>query len=325
MPLLTSSVLIPSFRRPECLSRCLLSLATQTHLPNEVLVVWQADDFVTRDVVKSLPLPYPVRLLHCEQAGVVSAENFALEAATSDIILLCDDDVIVPETWISRHLSFYADPQIGAVGSSANNHYSDHSLFPKRSIEPIGKLTWYGKSHGNMYDQVEAWTTRSAIDCDHLVGYNLSLRRAAFDRFESRLKPYWQQFEMDACLQVKARGYRVLFDFANVVNHYPTNTAYVGGRDGNLEVKVFNASYNQSFILAKHSPAHLQVWRLLYLFLVGSMSTPGLIASLWAMRRYQNSYQELKILWIAWKQKASGWRAGIQVREHMLNHVDCCD
>ena len=66
---------------------------------------------------------------------------------------------------------------------------------------------------------------------DHLVGYNMSLRRAAFDRFEEALRPYWQMFELDACLQVRRRGFRVMFDFGNVVEHHPTNTAYVGGRD----------------------------------------------------------------------------------------------
>ncbi|MBD1822044.1 glycosyltransferase family 2 protein [Cyanobacteria bacterium FACHB-DQ100] len=317
----TSSVLIPSFRRPEHLRRCLLSLATQTQLPDEVIVVWQADDTPTRNVAQSLvsSLPYVLRVLHCAEAGVVSAENLALEAASSDIILLCDDDVIAPETWVARHLSFYTDATVGAVGGSANNHYPDCSSFPKRSVEPIGRLTWYGKSYGNMYDQIEAWTVREAIDCDHLVGYNMSLRRTALDRFEPALKPYWQQFELDACLQVKARGYRVLFDFANVVAHYPTNKAYCGGRDGDLQVKVFNACYNQSFILAKHSPAYLQFWRLIYLFLIGSVNAPGLIASLRAIQLYRNPHQELRILQSAWKQRIAGWKAGLQARELRSN------
>lgn len=315
-PPLTSSVLIPSFKRPQHLSRCLKSLATQTQFPNEVIVIWQADDTATRDAVQSLlpSLPYPLRLLHCTEAGVVSAENLALEAAASDIILLCDDDVVVPTTWLARHLSFYADPSIGAVGGPANNHYPDNSLFPKRSVEPIGRLTWYGKSYGNMYDQVDTWTVRDAIDCDHLVGYNFSLRRVAFDRFEPALKPYWQQFELDACLQVKARGYRVLFDFANVVDHYPTNTVYTSGRGGNIQIKVFNACYNQSFILAKHSSPYLRYWRLLYLLLIGSMNAPGLLVSLWAIRLYQDPYQEWRILWGAWRQNIAGWRDGLRAR-----------
>lgn len=314
---LTSSVLIPSFRRPESLRRCLLSFATQTQLPNEVIVVWQADDTPTRDLVRSLipVLPYVLRLLHCAEASIVNAENLALGAAISDFILLCDDDATVPKTWIARHLSFYTDSSVGAVGGPANNYHPDASPFPKRSVQPIGRLSWYGKSYGNMYDQTEAWTVRDTIDCDHLIGSNISLRRTAFTQFETALKPYWQQFELDACLQVKAKGYRVLFDFANAVNHYPTNKAYASGRDGDLQVKLFNACYNQSFILAKHSPAYLQFWRLVYLFLVGSVSTPGLLASLRAVQLYRNPRQELRILRTAWRQKIAGWKDGLQARE----------
>ena len=45
---------------------------------------------------------------------------------------------------------------------------------------------------------------------------------------------------MDACLQVKGRGYRVLFDFANVVEHYPgPETMSAPGRNGDLAAKVF--------------------------------------------------------------------------------------
>ncbi|MBD1846523.1 glycosyltransferase family 2 protein [Cyanobacteria bacterium FACHB-63] len=317
MQSLSSSVLIPSFRRPDYLRRCLLSLATQTQLPDEVIVVWQADDTPTRDVVQLLlpSSPYVLRLLHCAEAGIVNAENAALDAATSDIILLCDDDVIVPETWLARHLSFYADPSVGAVGGSANNHHSDAAPFPKRSVKPIGRLTWYGKSHGNMYDHIEAWTNLEPIECDHLVGYNMSLRRCAFDRFESALRPYWQKFELDACLQVKARGYRVLFDFANVVDHYPTNTVYTSGRGGNLQVKIVNGCYNECFILAKFSPANLRFWRLVYLFLFGSVNSPGLLASLRAIQLYGKPYRELKILHTVWTERIAGWKDGLQARE----------
>jgi glycosyltransferase involved in cell wall biosynthesis len=316
MTQLNTSVLIPSFKRSDKLALCLQSLAVQTLLPSEVIVVWQADDTITRDSVEKLrhTLPYPLKVLHCLEAGVINAENMALDAAIGDIILLCDDDVVTPPEWIFKHLSFYADPTIGAVGGSANNHYPDGSPFPKRQIQPIGQLTWYGKSYGNMYDQVEEWIERSPIDVDHLVGYNFSLRRSAFESFDSGFKPYWQMFELDICSQVKKRGYRVVFDFANVVEHYPSNTAYTGGRDGDLEVKIFNASYNHAFVLAKHSSRYLQIPRLIYMLLVGSINTPGLLASFLAVKHYRHPLRELKILIKSWRYKISGWKSGLETK-----------
>ena len=316
MSQLNTSVLIPTFQRSDQLVRCLQSLATQTLLPTEVIIVWQADDTTTRDSVEELrhTLPFPLQLLHCSEAGVISAENTALESAKGDIILLCDDDVVTPPGWIARHLSFYSDPKIGAVGGAANNYNPDGSPFPKRKIQPIGLLTWHGKSYGNMYDQVEEWISRLPIDVDHLVGYNFSIRRSAFDWFESALKRYWQMFELDVCLQVKKRGYRVVFDFANVVAHHPTNTAYAGGRDGDLQVKIFNAGYNHAFILAKHSPSYLQFPRLMYLLLVGSIGSPGLLSSLMAMIHYGHPLRELQILLKSWQHKMAGWKSGLDKR-----------
>jgi len=321
MSQLSTSVLIPSFRRSDQLTLCLKSIAAQTLLPNEVIVVWQGDDITTRDSVEQLrhTLPYPLNVLHCLEAGVVPAENTALDAAKGEIILLCDDDVVTPPGWIARHLSFYSDPKIGAVGGSANNYNPDGSVFPRRKIQPTGQLTWYGKSYGNMYDQVEEWVSRFPIDVDHLVGYNLSLRRCAFERFESNLKAYWQMFELDVCLQVKAQGYRVIFDFANVVEHYPTNTAYAGGRDGDLQVKIFNAGFNHAFVLAKHSPRHLHFWRLMYLLLIGSVGSPGLLSSLLAMMRYGHPLRELKIFFTSWQHKMAGWKSGLGIRKSLFS------
>src|SRR3954468_7697846 len=86
---LTTSVLIPSYRRPSRLLLCLRGLAAQEHLPDEVLVVWQGDDVTPRDAAESLvgEVPYRLRVLHSPEAGVVVAENLALEAAGGDVIL----------------------------------------------------------------------------------------------------------------------------------------------------------------------------------------------------------------------------------------------
>ena len=35
-----------------------------------------------------------------------------------------------------------------------------------------------------------------------------------------------------------------MFDYGNVVDHFPTNTAFIGGRDGDLQVKIYNPAYN---------------------------------------------------------------------------------
>ena len=311
-PLLTTSVLIPSYRRPDRLEACLIALARQTVLPGEVIVVWQGDDTRTEDVAATLvkQLPYRLVVLHSPNPGIVPAENLALENASGQVIYLIDDDAVPPPGWLERFLRFYTDSSVGAVGGPADNYRQNDTLFDRRTVEPVGRLTWYGRAHGNMRTQALEWRGRAPLVVDHLVGYNMTLRRSAFDRFEAGLRPYWQTFEMDACLQVKARGYQVLFDFGNVVDHFPTNPAFSGGRDGDLQVKIYNPAYNVAFVLSRHTRGLLRAVRLSYLLLIGSVGNPGLLASLVAWRRYGQIGREVGILFCTWRAVLSGWSAG---------------
>jgi glycosyltransferase involved in cell wall biosynthesis len=312
----TISVLIPSYGRPARLTACLRSLDRQTVPPDEVLVVWQADDTATRDAAEGLAgtLSYRLAVLHSPEQGVVPAENLALDRAGGDVIALIDDDAVAPPGWVERHLGFYADPTVGAVGGPADNHHQDGRKFDPVDREPVGRLTWFGRQHGNMHTQPAGWRDRPPAAADSLVGYNLTLRRAAFDRFEAGLRRYWQGFELDACLQVAARGYRVLFDFANVVDHFPTNPTYAPGREGDLRVKVYNGAYNHAFVLAKHSPFRLRAARLAYLLAVGSTATPGLLGAVQGWRRYGHARREAAILMRTWAATAAGWRDGARRR-----------
>jgi GT2 family glycosyltransferase len=313
---LTASVLIPSWKRPERLECCLRSLAAQTLLPDQVIVVWQADDTATRDRLEKLRgiLPFKLDVLHNPERGVVAAENFALAHAIGTAIALIDDDAEAPPHWLSRHLARLANPAIGAVGGPAVNHWQDGTPLPVHRSATIGRFSLTGQPIGNMYDHPAEWAAREPIIVDHLVGYNLVIRRAAFDQFETELRPYWQFFELDACLQVQARGYLVLFDFSNIVLHYPSNTAYSAGRDGDLSIKVYNGAYNLAFIQAKHTPWPLMPIRLSWQLLIGRVNMPGPMAAAIAIRRFGRPFREIRILARTWRAVAAGWRDGLQHR-----------
>ena len=311
----STSVLIAGTRQ-RALARCLESLAVQTVPPGEVLVAWQGDDTPTRDttVETAARLRLPVRAVHAPERGVVPAENAALDAAGGEIVLLIDDDAVAPRDWLARHLAHYRDPRVGAVGGPFTNYHPDGAPYVKRPAEPVGALSWCGKPHGNMNDHPPAWRGRPAAEVHHLAGGNMSLRRAAFGRFEARLRRYWQFFEMDACLQVRARGYRVLFDFANVIDHHPTSATFAAGRDGDLAVKVFHPAYNHAFVLGKHLAGWRRAACLAYLLGVGSVGAPGLLGSLAAAWRYGRPWRELGILRRTLRARVEGWRDGSRER-----------
>lgn len=313
---LRASVILPSDGRSTDLDRCLTSLAAQTVLPLEVIVVWQADDNATKDSAErwSGATPLDVRVVHSERRGIVPAENAGLRVCRGDIIMLIDDDASAPSTWIAQHLSHYHDASVGAVGGPIRNHLGDGTPYPTRTNEPVGRLARSGRVVGNAHDHPAAWSSRPATDVDHLTGSNLSFRRSDLTEFETGLKPYWQLFELDACLQVRASGKRVVFDFANAIDHYPTVSAYAGGRDGDLAVKVFNAAYNHAFILAKHSRGTIRMVRLAYLLGVGSVAAPGMLGWVAATARYGHPLKEFGILAQTIGSHLQGWRDGTRVR-----------
>jgi GT2 family glycosyltransferase len=311
----SASVLIPSYRRCVLLEKCLLGLAQQTVPPDEVIVVWQGDDTATRDKAEELgqSLVLPIRVIHSPEPGVVPAENAALDCARGEIFLLIDDDAVPPPDWVERHLAHYDDPTVGAVGGSANNHDGQRHFAPIRAVEPYGEITWYGRIIGNMHDQPPEWRQRPARDVAHLVGYNMSLRRAAFDRFETALKCYWQLFEADACLQVQGQGYRVRFDPAIVVEHGAgtyTAGAYTPDRDRDPEIRITNPAYNMAFVLSKHTRGPLRWARWLYLLGVGTTWLPGPLLLPFSIRRYGRPLRELAVARMVWASKQAGWRAG---------------
>jgi glycosyltransferase involved in cell wall biosynthesis len=251
---------------------------------------------------------------------VVGAENAALDCATGEIVLLIDDDAIAPPDWVARHLAHYADSTVGAVGGSADNNDGRGNRFPTRAAEPIGAITWYGRIIGNMHDQPAEWRNRPPRDVVHLVGYNMSLRRTAFDRFEPALRRYWQLFEADACLQVRARGYRVRFDPGIVVDHGAgaySAAAYVPDRRSDLQTRVANSAYNLGFVLSKHTPPPLRWIRWLYLLGVGTSWLPGPLLLPLSIRRYGCPVRELGVARLTWTSKQAGWRDGRRRRTEL--------
>jgi len=314
--LTASSVLIPSYGRPTTLQKCLTSLAGQSRLPSEIIIVWQGDDTATRDAAAAFgsSAAMPVRVVHNAEAGVVPAENAALDASEGKVLLLIDDDAVAPPDWVERHLAHYDDATVGAVGGPATNYHPDGSPLPQRTAEPAGVLRFYGKTIGNMYDHIPEWSTRPPVDVHHLCGNNMSLRRSAVTRFESGLKPYWQLFELDACLQVHDAGFRVVFDYGIAVEHHPTNTAYAPGRAGDLTVKMFNAAYNHGYVLAKWTPFGQRMLRLAFLTGVGSVGQPGLLAYPLAVRRFGHPVREAGLTIRTMLHYAAGWIAGRRAR-----------
>lgn len=107
------SVIIPTFRRPELLKRCLQALTHQTLDPAayEILVVDDGNDISTRVQVLSIAAHTNVRIRYYGQPqrrGPAAARNRGWQQARSPYVAFTDDDCIPDSNWLNVLLDAFA-------------------------------------------------------------------------------------------------------------------------------------------------------------------------------------------------------------------------
>lgn len=118
------SVVIATLGRPSALAVCLQSLCRQTHLPDEVLVVYNGTDPATRDVCERhrRDAAFPIRYFSCDVRGAAPQRDFGVHQASGDLILFTDDDVELEPDWIEQLFAVVnADAATGAAMGALSN------------------------------------------------------------------------------------------------------------------------------------------------------------------------------------------------------------
>jgi GT2 family glycosyltransferase len=116
------SVVVPTYKRPDLLRKCLDSLRAQDLVADrfEVIVVDDASGDSTPEVLGAAAADWPALTWSSQpaNAGPASARNVAIAAARSELILFIDDDIVAPPNLLSTHLLLHeaGDPLLGVVG-----------------------------------------------------------------------------------------------------------------------------------------------------------------------------------------------------------------
>lgn len=104
------TVVIPTYRRPDLLTKCIQSLAQQ-QLPAwvqaEVFVVDDANDFAVADLTYEMAKATGLRIWYVGQRqrrGPAAARNRGWQAARSPFIAFTDDDCLPQPTWLMTGL-----------------------------------------------------------------------------------------------------------------------------------------------------------------------------------------------------------------------------
>jgi glycosyltransferase involved in cell wall biosynthesis len=269
------SVVVPTYRRPRDLGRCLAALRTQARPLDELIVVLRADDVETRAMLRTVDFAgLSLRPIEVNAAGAVAAYNVALEVARGDIIAITDDDSSPHQDWLERiEAAFSADQSIGGVGGRDIIHENGSIL--AGSAADVGRIQWFGRMVGNHHLGVGA-----AREVDVLKGVNMSFRRAAIEgvRFDARLLGQGAQahLEVGFCMRLKKKGWKVTYDPRVQVDHFPAIRQDYDRRHSWNATALTNAVHNETLALLEFLPPLRRAVFLVWALLVGTRAAPGL-------------------------------------------------
>lgn len=244
-------------------------------MPDEIVVIARDTDEETRSLLDSRYAEHPLlRIVRVAESGVVAALNAGLDRAAGEIIAITDDDAAPRRSWLARiEQRFAADPSLGGLGGRDWVYHGGEADSGEK--KHVGKVQWFGRVVGNHHLGVG-----EAREVDFLKGVNMSYRRSAIAgiRFRTCLKGTGAQVhnEMGFSMEVKKAGWKLVYDPAVAVDHYPALRHDEDQRNTFNPVALLNAVHNESYIIHSNYGLGRRTLYLLWVLGVGSGSTPGL-------------------------------------------------
>jgi len=266
--------MIPSYRRPHDLARCLEAVRQQARQADEVLVVVRAEDEETAAVVSLWRGCMALDVVEVTQPGQVHALNAGLARCTSDIVSITDDDAAPRPDWLARiEAHFAADPGLGGVGGRDWVHQDGRTETGQRRL--VGRISWFGRVAGNHH-----LGAGPAREVDVLKGVNFSFRTAPIREigFATGLRGDGAQVhcDMQICFAMRRAGWRLLYDPEVAVDHFP------GLRDGRARDRLarpetsFDMAYNYQMAIAAVGDGWRRLMMRLWSAAIGTRAVPGL-------------------------------------------------
>ncbi len=268
------TAIVPTYRRPKDLARCLEALQKQTRTADEVLVVVRDTDVETWSFLEAFsPDLLPLRALGVKVAGVVAAMNVGIDAASGDFVAFIDDDAAPHPDWLERiETYFLSDKQLGGVGG---RDWVYHGTQLEDGVhEVVGKLQWFGRVIGNHHIGIG-----KSREVDVLKGVNMCFRQTAIAglRFDVRMRGMGAQvhFELAFCLALRRAGWKLIYDPIVAVDHHRGKRFDEDRRDRFNSIAVTNAVHNETLALLEYLPTAQRFVFLLWAILVGSRDARG--------------------------------------------------
>ncbi|MEO2088451.1 MAG: glycosyltransferase family 2 protein [Gemmataceae bacterium] len=220
------SVVIPNKDHPDVLARCLDSLAKSSYANFEVLVVENGSTRPeTHAYYADIRRQPHVRILEWGKPfNYAAVNNFAANQARGELLLFLNNDIeAINPDWLEELVKIAVQPGVGAVG--AKLYYADDTIQHAGIVVGMGGVA--GHSHLNFpraaagHGQRLLYTQNVAA----VTGACLLMPRAVFTEVGGFDEGFVLAFnDVDLCLQVLAKGYRVIWTPGAELYHLESKT-----------------------------------------------------------------------------------------------------
>ncbi len=311
------TVIIPTYRRPQDLVRCLEALKKQTRTPNEVLVIVRDTDTETWLFLENFNHEYlPLHTVTVSIPGQVAALNAGLDEAKGEIIAITDDDAAPHVDWLEKiEAHFLADKNVGGVGGRDFLYINNQLLEGSKKI--VGKLEWFGRAIGNHHLGVG-----ESREVDILKGANMSFHKNAISglQFDERLRGTGAQVHNDLmfCLAVRKRGWKLIYDPKIEINHYQGKRFDEDRREQFNALALSNMVHNETLTLLEYLSPYKRCAYLIWAVFVGTRGSPGFLQWLRFLPS-QGTFSGQKLLASLYG-RWQGYQTWYQLKENSLDN-----
>ena len=259
------SVIIPTYKREEMLRQTLAEVLKQDYQNFEIIVVDQTPIHQPETVayLEELAKTGKIKIFQVNWANLPGARNFGVRRSRGEIILFIDDDVQLPEGFLTAHAKNYKRKDIGAIAgrvldrmklaNSGGELIIDY--LPEAAMDP--GIAWY---YIDLVHTVKPQQVISARGC------NMSFRRDIFNKynlkFDERFEGTAVREESDFCLGIRATGLIIWYDPEAYLIHLGEETGGchdISTRSADYQVNLYHNHFLMAF-------KHLTFTQQLHLF-----------------------------------------------------------
>lgn len=207
------SVVMPTYQRRDSAMRGVRALERQTERSFEAIVVVDGSSDGTAEALRGLEVSFPLAVLEQENAGAAQARNAGVEAATGELLLMLDDDMVADPNMLSEHDTSHR--------AGADIVLGDMPIHPD---SPDNMLSW-GVGEWARGRCERLCEPGAEIGIGDLLTGQLSISRAAYDRVGGFDPSFTREGmfggeDLDFGYRLVKTGYAIVFNPAAISYQY---------------------------------------------------------------------------------------------------------